>query len=82
MEENMKSPFSSISERTLLCRATKTLLRRAIKKINEDEKNIFPMMLLLHRYIYITYNKKEQAVKLRTLINAELWETLKEETKK
>ena len=78
----MKSPFSSVSERTLLCRATKTLLRRAIKKINEDEKNIFPMLLLIHRYIYITYNKKEQAVKLRTLINAQMWNTFREETKK
>ena len=78
----MKSPFSSISERTLLCRATKTLLRRAIKKINEDEKNIFPMLLLIHRYVRITYNNKEQAIKLRTLINGEMWETLKEETKK
>ena len=78
----MKSPFSSISERTLLCRATKTLLRRAIKKINEDEKNVFPMLLLIHRYVNITYNNKEQAIKLRTLINGEMWETLKEETKK
>ena len=71
-----------ISERTGLCRATNRLLRRVVKKINEDEKNVFPMMLLMHNYIRITYNNKNHAKELRTLINADMWNVLEKEVKK
>ena len=72
---------TSIPERTLLCRATKKLLRRVVKKINEDEKNIFPMMLLIHNYIRITYNNKNHAKDLRALINGSMWNMLEKEVK-
>ena len=73
---------TEISERAGLCRATKRLLRRVVKKINEDEKNVFPMMLLIHNYVSITYNNKEHAKELRTLINADMWNMLEKEVKK
>jgi len=64
---------NKVSECQLLCRATKKLLKRVVRKINEDEKNVYPMMLLIHNYIGVTYNEKEHAKELRALINGNMW---------
>jgi hypothetical protein len=71
-----------VSKQTLLCNATKKLLKRAVKKINEDEKNVYPMMLLIHNYVQIIYNDKKKAGVLQTLAMAGMWNMFEREVRK
>ena len=74
--------MTKINETQQLCRATKKLLKRVVKKINEDEKNVFPMLLLMANYVRVTYNNKEHAKTLRALIAGEMWNVFEKEVKR
>lgn len=74
--------MTTTTNRQLLCRATKKLLRRIVKKINEDEKNLFPMLMLINKYIHVVYNDKSQCKTLQTLALSEMWNMFEKEVKK